>query len=148
MLLSGEELGLDFTWLGTVPLAVEQRSRAANVNVVSIPDEQSCAVAMAAGWMYVAPWFTRGFPLFLVQAMATGLPCVVLDCEQHRQVIEDGKTGFLCASEQEMMSKIAMFVDSPELRRNMGEAARAVAAARFSESSFNDKLLTAYSTRW
>ena len=148
VLLSDEELGLEFHWLGTVPAGSKQRLRAANVSVDSIVNDQECAARMAAGWMYVAPWSTRGFPLFLVQAMAAGLPCVALDCDQHREVIDHGKTGFLCASEQEMVSQIAALVDNPELRMQMGAAARALAHARFSESNFDDKLLTAYATRW
>lgn len=148
VLLSGEELGLEFNWLGTVPAIALRRLQAANVSMSSIASDQECAAFFARGWMYVAPWSTRGFPLFLVQAMAAGLPCVALDCEQHREVIEDGRTGFLCASEQEMFTKIATLVDSPALRSEMGAAAKALAAARFSESTFEDKLMTAYSTRW
>ncbi|MGJ7581376.1 glycosyltransferase [Variovorax sp. RHLX14] len=148
VLLSGEELGLEFNWIGTVPEIAQRRLQAASVNVSSISNDQECAGALAGGWMYVAPWSTRGFPLFLVQAMAAGLPCVALDCEQHREVIEDGKNGFLCTSEQEMVSKIATLVDNPDLRLEMGNAAKTSAAARFSEATFEDKLMTAYSTRW
>lgn len=148
VLLSGEELGLEFNWIGTVPEIAQRRLQAASVNVSSISNDQECAATLAGGWMYVAPWSTRGFPLFLVQAMATGLPCVALDCEQHREVIEDGKTGFLCTTEQEMVTKIATLVDNPELRLEMGSAAKALATARFSEATFENKLMTAYSTRW
>ena len=148
VLLSGEELGLEFNWIGTVPEIAQRRLQAASVNVSSIANDQECAATLAGGWMYVAPWSTRGFPLFLVQAMATGLPCVALDCEQHREVIEDGKTGFLCTTEQEMVTKIATLVDNPELRLEMGRAAKALATARFSEATFENKLMTAYSTRW
>ena len=148
VLLRGEELGLEFYWIGTVPAVAQRRLQVANVSVSSIADDHDCAASLAAGWMYVAPWSTRGFPLFLVQAMAAGLPCVALDCEQHRDVIENGKTGFLCTSEQEMVTKIATLVDNPVLRLEMGAAAKALAAIRFSESTFEDKLMTAYSTRW
>lgn len=148
VLLSGEELGLKFIWLGSVPPAAEQGLYAANVKVLPVTHDQECAAHMAAGWMYVAPWFTRGFPLFLVQAMAAGLACVALDCEQHRQVIENGKNGFLCATEQEMVQRIAELVDDCSLRKTMGAAARALAEVRFSEENFKHKLLTAYSTRW
>lgn len=148
VLLSGEELGLRFDWLGSVPEVAQQPLQAAGVTVSPIVGDEACAAHLATGWMYVAPWSTRGFPLFLAQAMASGLPCVALDCEQHRQLIQDGVTGFLCASEQEMVRQIAGLVDNEALRKKMGIAARAVAEARFSEANFTDKLLTAYSTRW
>ena len=148
VLLSDEELGLEFNWLGTVHANSRQRLRAASVSVLPISSDCECADHMAAGWMYVAPWSTRGFPLFLVQAMAAGLPCVALDCDQHREVIEHGKTGFLCASEQEMVRQIAALVDDSDLRDRIGAAARVSTEERFSESHFDDKLLTAYATRW
>lgn len=148
VLLSDEELGLEFNWLGTAPAATRQRLRAAGVSVTALANDDECAASMSTGWMYVAPWSTRGFPLFLVQAMAAGLPCVALDCDQHREIIEEGKTGFLCASEQDMVRQIAVLVDNSDLRIQMGAAARASAEARFSVSNFDDKLLTAYATRW
>ena len=148
VLLSDEKLGLEFQWLGTVQSGSTQRLRAASIPVSPISDDGECAAYMSAGWMYVAPWSTRGFPLFLVQAMAAGLPCVALDCDQHREVIEHGKTGFLCASERDMVRQIATLVDDPDLRKQIGEAARMSTNARFSEANFDDKLLTAYATRW
>lgn len=148
VLLSGEELGLGFNWFGSVPVAAQQQLNAASVSILPILRDDEFAQAMSKGWMYVAPWSTHGFPLFLVQAMAAGLPCVALDCDQHRQIIEDGKNGFLCASEQEMVSVIAALVDDDALRRRMGAVARATAEARFRMSHFEDKLMTAYATRW
>lgn len=148
VLLSGEELGLNFNWLGSAPVAAQQQLKAASVAILPVLHDDEFASAVRKGWMYVAPWSTHGFPLFLVQAMAAGLPCVALDCDQHREVIEDGKNGFLCASEQEMVSVIAALVDDAELRRKMGAVARATAEARFKMSKFEGKLMTAYSTRW
>ncbi|MGJ7522957.1 glycosyltransferase family 4 protein [Variovorax sp. LT1P1] len=144
VLLSGEELGLGFHWLGTVSEASRKRLAAADVDVRPIADSRGYADALSRGWMYVAPWSTRGFPLFLVQAMAAGLPCVALDCEQHREVIKNGVTGFLCASEQEMVRWIAALVDDAALRKMIGTAARNVAIARFGEAEFGERLLSAY----
>ncbi|MBN8751012.1 MAG: glycosyltransferase [Variovorax sp.] len=144
VVLSAEELGLRFEWLGAASSASQLRLAAASVSLVPVDDDPSCADHMARGWLYVAPWFTRGFPLFLVQAMAAGLPCVALDCEQHREVIEDGLTGFLCATEQEMVRRIAQLVDDKSIRSRMGQAARDAVALRFSEEEFARRLLSTY----
>lgn len=146
VLLSGEELSLSFHWLGGVAASAERRLSAAGVAVSPAARDNDRAALMATGWMYVAPCSTRRFPLSLVQAMAAGLPCIALDCAPHRDVIEDGKTGFLCTSEHEMVQRLAMLVDDVALRMRVGAAARAMAIGRFSESNFQEKLLTAYST--
>lgn len=148
VLLSGEELGMGFRWLGVVDDLARSQLAAADVDVMGVEDEQVCAQSLAAGWVYVAPWQTRGFPLFLAQAMAIGLPCVAFDCEQHRSVIEHGQTGFLCSTEHEMLQTIARLMDDPMLRHSIGTAGRALAAERFGTARFSEKLMTAYTTRW
>ncbi|MEN3347362.1 MAG: hypothetical protein V7632_997 [Bradyrhizobium sp.] len=144
VLLSGEDLRIGFNWIGTVDPVSQARLKAANVGVFDVSSDADCAARLAAGWIYVAPGGTRGFPLFLVEAMAAGLPCVAFDCAQHRAVILENDTGFLCASEREMMACIAALIDSPALRARIGEAAREQARRRFGEARFSAKLLAAY----
>lgn len=145
VLLSAEELEINFKWLGNVEPATARCFNAAGVQIVDIGKRAVHASELSKGWLYVAPWWTRGYPLFLIQAMAAGLPSVVLDCPQHRHVVEHGKTGFLCSSEDEMVAAIAMLIDMPKMREQMGAAARASALARFGEAEFRSKLLDSYS---
>ena len=144
VLLSGEDLHISFNWIGTVDEISRLRLNAANVGVLDVTGDAECAYRLAAGWVYLAPGATRGFPLFLVEAMAAGLPCVALDCVQHREVIRDGETGYLCATGREMIERIATLIDDPALRLRLGKAGRAAAKARFDETLFGAKLLAAY----
>ena len=144
VLLSGEDLRISFNWLGSVDPVSRLRLNAADVGVFDVPSDAECASRLAAGWVYLATGGTRGFPLFLVQAMAAGLPCVALDCPQHRAVIRDGETGFLCTSERDLIDRIAVLVDDPALRVRIGDAARQEVRQRFGVSQFGAKLLAAY----
>jgi glycosyltransferase involved in cell wall biosynthesis len=144
VLLSGEDLGISFNWIGSVDGASRLRLNAANVGVFDVASDADCASRLAAGWVYVAPGHTRGFPLFLAEAMAAGLPCVATDCPQHREVIRDGETGFLCRSERDLIGHIATLIDSPTLRASIGKAARDEARQRFGEPRFSVRLLAAY----
>jgi hypothetical protein len=144
VLLGGEDLRIGFNWIGTVDAVSRQRLTAANVGVLDARNESEHASRLAAGWIYLALGGTRGFPLFLAQAMAAGLPCVATDCPQHQEVIRDGETGFLCQSERDMIGRIAMLVDCPTLRARIGKAAREEAKRRFGAARFNANLLAAY----
>jgi glycosyltransferase involved in cell wall biosynthesis len=144
VLLGGEDLRVSFNWIGTVDAASRQRLDAANVGVFDVANEEECASRLAAAWIYTAPWGTRGFPLFLAQAMAAALPCVAADCPQHRGVIRHGETGFLCRSERDMIGRIAALLDKPTLRARIGGAAREEARRRFGEQRFSTSLLAAY----
>ena len=144
VLLSGEDLRIGFNWIGTVDEVSRVRLKAAGVGVFDIATDAECARRLAAGWVYLAPGETRGFPLFLVEAMAAGVPCVAFDCVQHREVIREGETGYLCQSTHDMIARIAMLIDDPALRLRVGAAAKADAALRFGETEFGVKLLAAY----
>lgn len=144
VLLSGEDLHASFNWIGTVDEVSYASLNAAGIGIFDAVSDADCASKLAAGWIYVAPGSTRGFPLFLVQAMAVGLPCVALDCEQHREVIAHGETGYLCRSERDMIERVAALIDDPVKRRKTGDAAMVYAKARFGEARFAAKLLAAY----
>jgi glycosyltransferase involved in cell wall biosynthesis len=144
VLLSGEDLCIGFNWIGAVDAVSRLRLTAANVAVVDVASDAECATRVAAAWIGVAPGGSRGFPLFLVEAMAAGLPCVAMDDPQYREVIRDGVTGFLCRSERDMIGRIAALIDSPAQRARIGAAAREEARRRFAESKFSAKLLAAY----
>jgi glycosyltransferase involved in cell wall biosynthesis len=145
VLFSGEDLRISFNWIGTVDPASGVRLRAAGAGVLDVASDAECASRLAAGWVYVATGGTRGFPLFLVQAMAAGLPVVATDCPQYRAVVREGETGFLCRTEREMIDRIALLIDNPALRARIGAAARQEARRRFGVSQFGVKLLAAYS---
>ena len=144
VLLGGEDLRVDFNWIGAVDAGSRQRLKAANVEVFDVTSEQECASRLAAAWVYTAPGATRGFPLFLARAMTVGLPCVVADTPLHRGIVQHGETGFLCRSERAMIERIAMLLDDPGLRVRIGDAAREEARRRFGEHRFSASLLTAY----
>jgi glycosyltransferase involved in cell wall biosynthesis len=44
---------------------------------------------------FVLPSFTEGHPKVLIEAMASGLPCVASDCPGNRALVRDGETGLL-----------------------------------------------------
>ena len=138
--MSEESLGLRFEWIGGADSLSESCLKAANVDVSDVTDEVERARRFGAAWVYVAPTSMSGFPVFLAEAMAAGLPCVAFDTVYHRDLIEHGVTGYLCRNEEEMVSHVAMLVDSPELRAMFGTAARREATRRFSKHRFQDAL--------
>jgi glycosyltransferase involved in cell wall biosynthesis len=144
VLLGGADMRLAFNWFGCVDDASRLRLQAAGVGVFEVENEAECAWRFSAGWIYLAPAGTRGFPLFPAIAMAAGLPCVAFDCPQHRELIRDAHNGYLCKTEREMTERIAALIDRPALRREVGERARAEARQRFGEAGFAQKLLAAY----
>jgi Glycosyl transferases group 1/Glycosyltransferase Family 4 len=133
-----------FEWIGGASAAATQRLHAAAVNLIDARSAAERARCMAVGWVYVAPITTRGFALNVAEAMAAGLPCVAIDSPAHRDLIEDGRTGFLCRDHHDLARRVGQLLDGRTLRRDVGEAAQRHARGRFSERRFRTLALAAY----
>lgn len=143
VLLGDDSLGIAFNWLGATNPKAATTLRAAGVGQFMADTDAQRAQRLGAAWVFVAAVEERGFPVRLVEAMAAGLACVAQDSPSHRHVVDDGVTGYLCADVPAMLQRIADLVDDPALRHQLGQAARAAAAARFSDSVFERRLLQA-----
>ena len=144
VLLGDDALALGFNWIGPAQPHIENAFRAAGIGHFRSASAAERAQRLGTAWLWVSAHEERGFPIGLVEAMASGLPCVAFDSEAHRDVLGDTGAGFLCASQSEMIQRVAELVDSSDLRLRMGEAGRAAAAERFSEQVFARRLLQAY----
>lgn len=75
-----------------------------------------------------------GLPNAVLEAMALGLPVVASDIPANRDAVISGETGFLAASEMELLEHCLKLIDDPALRRRMGEAGRARVQKEFSHA--------------
>lgn len=73
---------------------------------------------------------TEGFSLVLIEAMASGLPCLATNCPfGPANIIEDGVTGLLANLDiKDLASKLEWMITHEEERKEMGENAHKVAA--------------------
>ncbi len=67
--------------------------------------------------------FREGLPRVLLEASAAGKPCVAYNVRGSRDVIEDGKTGYLIKTfdVNSLTDKINQLLDDDDLRKKMSE---------------------------
>ncbi len=67
----------------------------------------------------------EGFPIALVEAMATGLPCVATSAGGTEEILRDGTNGLLVPTEDHFALRAALerLIVDPELASRLGEAA-------------------------
>ena len=77
----------------------------------------------------------------VLEAWAHGCPIVATDTHGPAELIEHGRTGWLCANEDadDMARGIARLLDDREMRTELAEAARARYAERFSSARILDR---------
>jgi glycosyltransferase involved in cell wall biosynthesis len=81
-----------------------------------------------------AKWRMEGSPVALLEAMASGLPCVATDIPGSRDLVDSGRSGLLIPPEDPdaLAEALLELAGSPERRRVLGEAARDRAVGHFS----------------
>jgi glycosyltransferase involved in cell wall biosynthesis len=103
--------------------------------------------ADAVSWMQAAdglvlPSHWEGMPNVVLEAMAAGCPVIATAVEGTREVLEEGKTGWLVppGRPELLASAIERFLDSPDLRRQLGQNGREVVRTKFTI----DRMVAAY----
>ena len=94
----------------------------------------------ADGFVLASRW--EGLPMVVLEAAACAVPAVATDVPGTREVVVDGKTGFLAAEGSakalaEAMTR--MMTISPEERKAMGERARQLVVDRYSLDAALDR---------
>lgn len=90
---------------------------------------------MNAADAYVMSSAWEGMPMVLLEAGASGLPIVATDVGGNREVVLDGKTGFLVSPKDPKalaQAMLRLMNLAPEVRKQMGEAARQYIEANYS----------------
>lgn len=93
--------------------------------------------AFAKSAVVVHTSWTESFGMALVEAQSCGVPVVAHNLEGMREVIADGKTGFLVepGNIQELAERLDSLLADPELRGRMGKAGYVMVRERFSIES-------------
>ncbi|MFF5895629.1 glycosyltransferase [Streptomyces argenteolus] len=92
--------------------------------------------ALAASSVFVQSSRGEGFPLALMEAMASGLPCAAFDCAPGvREIVRDGEDGLLAPAGDigALADRLLRLSGNPRMRDAMGDRAR-TNVQRFSEA--------------
>ena len=92
------------------------------------------------------PSYREGLPKSLIEALATGLPCVTTDVPGCREVVAPNANGLLVPARevQPLVDALQTLIDSPALREEMGRIARRRAVAEFSSDRVVRETLSVY----
>jgi glycosyltransferase involved in cell wall biosynthesis len=121
----------DFVVVGDGVMAQELRDRAkgiANVVMRGSLGRNAVREEYRGADIFLFPSRWEGSPRVLLEAAASGLPVIARKAYEPESVI-DGKTGFLAATDDELIKRLSQLLADPELCRALGQAGRSHAAS-------------------
>lgn len=137
----------NFIVLGDGPLREEYENliKKNNLNNLKLLGKKDSKEYYSKSKIYVLPSRYEAFGLVLLEAMASGLPCIAFKPNKDiltasDEIIEDGVTGFLVKNEKEMAEKINLLLSNNKLREKMGKEARKE-AKKYSLENYIPKLM-------
>ncbi len=123
----------DFVIVGDGVMAQQLRDRAKempNVMMRGLLGRNAIREEYRSADIFLFPSRWEGAPRVLMEAAASGLPVIARKDYEPESVVE-GKTGFLVADDEEMMTRLAQLLANPALCRTLGQSGRSH-VARFS----------------
>jgi len=87
-------------------------------------------------------WSQGKCGLKCLEYMALCIPPVISPVGVNTKIVEDGKDGFIADSTKEWVEKISRLIESPELRREMGEKGRQTVIERYSVLAHRDTYIS------
>jgi glycosyltransferase involved in cell wall biosynthesis len=87
--------------------------------------------------IYCLPSYNEGLPMSILEAMSYGLPVVSTPVGGIPEAVFDGVNGFLVepGDQKGFTAKLEILIQSPELRRKMGQESRRIAEEKFNIDS-------------
>jgi len=93
-----------------------------NVSFIGHLSAEKLGEEMRRADIFFFPSILEGNPQVLLQAAASGLPCIAMDL-YHSDYVVNGKTGFLVQSDSELFDSLQLLSANVDLRRSFSEAA-------------------------
>lgn len=110
-------------------------------------DGDDKTAAFAAATVFALPSYSENFGLALVEAMASGLPCVLSDQIGIAPDVDEFQAGSVVPCEDApLASALKQLLADADLRRRFGENAVRLAISRFSIEAMTGSLIKLYTT--
>ena len=131
--------------VGDGPAKAELKEKMPEAHYTGFLTGEELATAYASSDIFLFPSHTETFGNVTLEAMSSGLPCLVADATGSKSLVEDGVNGRLAEPEnkEDFTTKLSLIVENEELRNQMKQASREM-AMQYAWKTINGQLLEYY----
>jgi glycosyltransferase involved in cell wall biosynthesis len=109
---------------------------------------QEKLAAFAAASMFALPSYSENFGIAAVEALASGLPCVISDQVGIASDVTEFEAGLVVPCRvPELAAALTRMMSEPQLRSRTGANARRLAIRRFSTQAMTESLVRLYNEK-
>ena len=131
----GLDVEVAIVGMGSLQAAVAElaRQQGTAVRLLGVRSHDELPALLRQSTLFALPTSYEGHPKALIEAMACGLPVLAGDVAGVNDLIEHGRTGWLCGTDvPAIRSAIVHLMGDAGLRERLGNAARKTVVERFS----------------
>ena len=131
---AGLDVELVMIGMGSLGPAVAERAKEVGVRLqlLGVRSHDELPDLLRQGELFVMPSSYEGHPKAVIEAMACGLPVVVGNVVGNSDLIEHGRTGWLCdVTVDAIRAAITSLLDNAPLRAEIGRSARRLVTEKF-----------------
>ncbi len=131
---------LPITFVGDGCYKKQLEKRLPNAYFIGKLSLEECAQEYGKNDYFVFPSKVDTYGLAVLEAMATGIPGIVTNEKGPKELIENGKNGFVVSSKKEFEEKVLFMVNNNQERKKMGKNAREYVKTKNWNAFFNNML--------
>lgn len=134
-------LGVPETGPGSIPLSMLAKW---GDSVEYLGQTDDVRPYLGAAHVVVLPSWREGLPTALLEAMSVGRPLVATNVAGCRDVVRDGKNGFLAEvrNPESLAAAMEQFLENPALIAEMGQESRRMAVAKFDANLVAENIIS------
>lgn len=148
LILERNLTNIEYQIAGDGPLRAELEQLAEHLGIrkyirfLGIQTQEGVIALVSQADIFFLPSIAEALPVVLMEAQAAGLPVVATNVGSVAQLVDNGRTGFIVASEDvnAMAEKLEYLVKHPQEWPSMGVTGRKIVEERFDASILNKKL--------
>ena len=133
---------IEFTWIGDGEL--RDKLTSGNIKVTGWSKREDVLRYVAENDIFILPSLWEGLPIALLEAMYLGKICIVSDVIGNRDVIEDGRNGFICSSLAEFEETIKKIQKGEYDLQKIADTARCVVSKEYNTDSMSKSYIKMY----